>query len=374
MNERPVIAVLGAGNGGFCATADLALRGYEVRLYESPSFVHTIEPVVQAGGIALRGILGEGFARPALVSTNIQSTLDGAEIILVIVPANGHKTLAKTCAPYLEEGQVVVLVPGCFGGALEFHRQLHAHGVSEAVIIAETTSLMYAAKKENGYSIWARGLKDYLPFAALPARHTQTALSRLRSLFPQLTPYANVLETSFHNLNHVVHPVAMLLNIGFIESKRIPEWFLYPDGYTPSTGRVGDLLDAERLAIARSYGIEGITVVETLRRYYGHQGIAGENLYELFSDSPVHSPALGPRTTHNRLLSEDIPYGLVPMASFARLAGVPTPLMDSLITLASTINQIDYRQCGRGMEDLGLSGKTPEEIVQYVSKPQLVFN
>lgn len=374
MAEPPVLAVLGAGNGGFCATADLTLRGYEVRLYESPAFAHTIEPVIQAGGIALRGILGEGFARPALVSTDIKATLGGADIILVIVPANGHKTLAQACAPYLEEGQMVVLVPGCFGGALEFRRQLIEHGGSQAVIIAETTSLMYAAKKENGNRVWARGLKDYLPFATLPAHHMRTVLSQLQPLFPQLTPAANVLETSFQNLNHVVHPVAMLTNIGFIESKRIGEWYFYPDGFTPGTGRIGDLLDAERLAVAHAYGIEGMTVVETLRRFYGHQGIKGENLYELFSESPVHKPALGPRTTHHRLLSEDIPYGLVPMASFARLVGVPTPIMDALITLASAVNQTDYRQGGRTLESLGLDKMTPEEIIQYVSNPQMVID
>lgn len=367
MPEPPLIAILGAGNGGFCATADLTLRGYEVRLYESPAFSHTIEPVIQAGGIALRGILGEGFARPSLVSTDIQTTLDGADVILIIVPANGHKTLAQTCAPYLKEGQVVVLVPGCFGGALEFRRHLTANGGSEGIIIAETTSLMYAAKKENGFSIWARGRKDYLPLAALPASHTPYVLSLLSPLFPQFAPLANVLETSFHNLNHIVHPVAMLTNVGFIESSRIPEWYFYPDGYTPGTGRVGDLLDAERLAVARAYGIEGMSVVETLCRYYSHQGIRGNNLYELFSDSPVHGPALGPHTTHDRLLSEDIPYGLVPMADFARLAGVPTPIMDSLITLASAVNQSDYRKEGRTLESLGLAGMMPEEIVEYVS-------
>jgi opine dehydrogenase len=226
---------------------------------------------------------------------------------------------------------------------------------------------MYAAKKEGENKLWARGLKKYLPLAAFPANRTAEVVERLKPVYPQIVPAENVLDTSFHNLNHIVHPVAMVLNVGFIESCRIGNWYLYPDGYTPSTGRVGDQLDLERLAVARAYGLDGISVVETLHRYYGHQGMDGDNLYELFSNSPIHKPARGPKSTDNRLLTEDIPYGLVPLVSFGRLAGVPTPLMDAIITLASAVNECDYRQSGRSVESLGLSGKSPNEIVHHVS-------
>ena len=367
MTERPVFTILGGGNGGFCATGDLALRGYEVRLYESPTFAYTIEPVIQAGGISMRGVAGEGLARPALVTTDIEAALEGADIILAVVPAMGHKLLARTCAPYLKGGQILVLAPGCFGGALEFQREFLAHGGSPDILLAETTTFMYAAKKEGGNGVWARGLKGYLPLAAFPAKCTAEVVERLKPVYPQIVPAENVLDTSFHNLNHIVHPVAMVLNVGFIESCRIEKWYLYPDGYTQSAGRVGDQLDLERLAVAHAYGIEGISVVETLHRYYGHQGMDGNNLYELFSNSPIHKPAPGPKSTDNRLLTEDIPYGLVPLVSFARLADVPTPLVDAIITLASAVNESNYRQSGRSVESLGLSGKTPDEIIKFVN-------
>lgn len=367
MTERPVFTILGGGNGGFCTAGDLALRGYEVRLYESPAFADTLEPVIRTGGISMRGVAGEGFARPALVTTDIEAALVGADIILAVVPAMGHKLLARVCAPHLKNGQILVLVPGCFGGALEYKREHLAHGGSPDILLAETTTFMYAAKKEGENRVWARGFKKYLPLAALPAGHTAEVVERLKPVYPQIVPASNVLDTSFHNLNHIVHPVAMVLNVGFIESCRIEDWYLYPDGYTRSAGRVGDQLDMERLAISKAFGIEGISVVETLHRYYGHQGMDGEDLFKLFSNSPIHKPARGPKTTHNRLLTEDIPYGLVPMASFARLVGVPTPLMDAIITLASVINEEDYRQTGRSLESLGLSGKPPYEIINYVS-------
>ena len=66
------------------------------------------------------------------------------------------------------------------------------------------------------------------------------------------------------------------------------------------------------------------------------------------------------------MMTEDVPYGLVPLKYFARLAGVPTPTMDAVITMASVLNKTDYRMTGRTVESLGFEGKTPDEIQHYV--------
>ncbi|MFC2037487.1 NAD/NADP octopine/nopaline dehydrogenase family protein, partial [Chloroflexota bacterium] len=358
----------GGGNGGFCMAADLTLRGFEVRLFELPAFAHTLEPVLQQGGIALRGVVGEGFARLALVTADIQAALDGADAIMVVVPAIGHRAMARACAPFLQNGQVVVLTPGCCGGALEFRQELRLHGNQADVGLAESTSLMYAVKKEGGHRVWARGVKQGLPLAALPAHQTTAVIERLRPAFSHFVPAVNVLDTSFNNSNHMTHPVPMLMNMGLVESQRIEEWFFYHDGYTPGTGRAGEQLDAERLAIVRAFDLPEVSIVEWVQRYYGHQGMRGDTLYELFSSSPVHGPTRGPRTTKSRLITEDIPYGLVPLASFGRLAGVPTPTMDALITLAGVVNETNYWQAGRTIESLGLAGMTVDEMVHLVSE------
>lgn len=156
------------------------------------------------------------------------------------------------------------------------------------------------------------------------------------------------------------------MNMGFVEGERPGGWFFYTDGYTQGVGEIGEQLDKERLSIVRAYGLPEISVVEALLRYYGHQGMNGRNLHELFRDSPIHHPAPGPKTTDNRMITEDVPYGLVPLTCFARLAGVPTPTMDAVITMASVLNKTDYRMTGRTVESLGFEGKTPGEIQQYV--------
>jgi opine dehydrogenase len=348
--------------------ADLTLKGYEVRLFELPQFADTLSPVIEAGGIALRGILGEGLAQPALVTTDAAAAIDGADVLVVVVPAQGHRAMAQACARHLEHGQVVVLTPGCFGGVLEFELVLHSLGVGADVTLAETTSLMYAAKKEGYNGVWARGLKQHLPLAAMPARRTGAVIDLLRPAFPQLVPAANVLDTSLNNANHIVHPAFVLMNLGLVEGPRFEDWRFFHDGFTPSTGRVGEQLDAERLALVRAFGLPEVGIVEWVQRYYRHQGMTAGSLYELFSTSPIHAPTRGPRSTASRLLTEDVPFGLVPLASLGRLAGVPMPTMEAVITLAGAVNGQDYRASGRTVASLGLEGMDIDEVIGRVTR------
>jgi opine dehydrogenase len=54
------IAVIGAGNGGCAAAAQLTQRGFDVRLYSRSG--STTEPLLAIGGIEYEGALGDGFA------------------------------------------------------------------------------------------------------------------------------------------------------------------------------------------------------------------------------------------------------------------------------------------------------------------------
>jgi opine dehydrogenase len=155
--------------------------------------------------------------------------------------------------------------------------------------------------------------------------------------------------------------------MGFVEGRRFDEWFFYKDGYTHGISLLGEQLDDERLAIVRAFGLPEVSVVEALNLYYGYQGLNGRSLHEIFRDSPIHHPARGPKTTRHRMLTEDVPYGLVPFASFAQLVGVQTPTIEALITIASVVSQTDYRHTGRTVEKLGLSGLTPKEVLDFVT-------
>jgi len=47
-----------------------------------------------------------------------------------------------------------------------------------------------------------------------------------------------------------------------------------------------------------------------------------------------------------RYLTEDVPYGLVPVSSISKMLNVPSPTVDAIIRLVSIINQTDYEMKG----------------------------
>ena len=74
------IAVLGAGNGGCAAAADLTLRGYEVRLFSRSDA--TLLPIIKQGGITLSEAGEEKFAAPYFHSPHIIPVIEGVDLIL----------------------------------------------------------------------------------------------------------------------------------------------------------------------------------------------------------------------------------------------------------------------------------------------------
>ena len=112
------IAVLGAGNGGCAAAADLTLRGYEVRLFSRSDA--TLLPIIKQGGITLSEAGEEKFAAPYFHSPHIVPVIDGVDLIIVAAPAVAHEYLAQSMAAHLRDGQSILLNPGHTGGSLHF--------------------------------------------------------------------------------------------------------------------------------------------------------------------------------------------------------------------------------------------------------------
>ncbi|MCK4821912.1 NAD(P)-binding domain-containing protein, partial [bacterium] len=117
--EARSITVIGAGNVGCAIAADLTLAGHEVILYEMPKFSEKIDPIVQSGGIKLSGVGRKGFAKIHRVTTDIIEAVRGTRIIMVATIGWAHKAIAELCAPYLEDGQTVIVISAQFG-SLEF--------------------------------------------------------------------------------------------------------------------------------------------------------------------------------------------------------------------------------------------------------------
>jgi opine dehydrogenase len=352
------IAILGAGNGGQALAGYLSMKGFSVNLYNRSE--KRIRKIVKNGGIQLRGRF-DAFTPIACVTTTIKKALDGVDLIMVVVPAQAHKYIAKMCAPYLSEGQTIVLNPGRTGGALEVDRTLKEQGLKENVHIAETQTFLFVSRAVDAVAT-ITGIKQVVPVAALPSSHTDAVVDMLKEVHPSFERAQNVLETSLSNIGTVFHPSTMIFNIGRIESKG--NFNYYFDGITPQVAYFLEKIDRERRKVARALGVKTISARQWLREVYNADGTS---LYERIQDNGKYKGVAAPTSVVHRYIFEDIPTGLVPIASLGKHVGVQTPVMTSIIGIASQFYGVDFFTLGRTVESLGLQEMDKRQLISYVN-------
>ncbi|MGD8229645.1 MAG: NAD/NADP octopine/nopaline dehydrogenase family protein [Desulfobacteraceae bacterium] len=359
MKRERTIAVLGAGNGGQAMAADLAAQGFRVHLWNrSPS---RIQPILRRGGIQLKGLLND-FGSPHLVTTDLESALQGADVIMVVITANAHRSLAEKLAPHLQEGQIILLNPGRTGGALEVANVLQKKGLQKHVYIAEAQTLVYASRIIEPAVVKVLGIKKFVPVAALPAADTPHMLELVQDLYPSFKPAQHVLETSLGNIGAIFHPAVALFNASRID-KAIS--FRFYKSVTPSIASFLEKLDKERLDVGKAFGLDLESAFDWISHSY--PGITeGEDLCNRIQSNPAYSTITAPSHLNTRLLFEDVPTGLIPLASLGRIADISTPLCSSTAIIASALTGKNYHREGRTLSRMGIQGMTGEEMLHFV--------
>ena len=347
------IAVLGAGNGGCAAAADLTLRGYEVRLFSRSE--STLIPIAKRGGIELLEDGQEKFAAPDFVSRHLPPVVNGADFIIVAAPAVAHEYLAKNLAGCLGEGQRILLNPGHTGGSLHFANLLRKAGSKADLQLCETVTLTYICRMPAAARVEIYRRTAHLRCAAFPGKNTDYLVKETQDVFPNVVAAENVLETGLSNINAIMHPAGMLGNAGWIE-KTGGDFLYYREGITPAIAAWIEEVDRERLQIVARLGFKPLSFVDIFHQagLTLDEAQATGSVYRAINKSEPNKTIKAPKTLDHRYIKEDVGYGLVPMAEIGRLLEVKTPAMDALITLASLATHTDYRKEGLTLEKMGL--------------------
>ena len=358
------IAVLGAGHGGCAAAADLTLRGFEVRLQARSA--ERLAPLRAQGGLTVRGVHG-AFVPLALMTTSVAEAINGADLVMLVVPSVAHESYARELAPLLSPDLPVFLNPGHTGGGLHFVHALRQNNFRGPVKTCETVTLTYIVRMEGPATVNIYSYTKRLAFAAFPGENSAQLYAAIKTLYPEITPASSVLETGLGNINAIFHPPGMIMNTGWIEHSH-GDFLFYRDGITASIGRVTAAVDDERIAVARKLGVPARSFLET---FYGaglttreafESGDISRACYESAPNRTIKSPS----SLDHRYMHEDVGYGLVPFAALGRLAGVATPTIDALIALASAAAEIDYRSTGLTLDKMGLAGVTLERLADFL--------
>lgn len=352
--------VIGTGNGGQAIAGWMALQGHEVRLYGRN--IETIERLSSKGVITLHGAI-EGEGLPSMFTYDIHEAVDGSDIIMVVTTANAHSSIAKQIAGDLVDGQIIILNPGRTGGALEFKRALDASGCKACVYVSEAQTLVYACRLVEDGVVNIIGVKDKVFLSAVPASDTQTVLDKITPVYPCFCAAENVLRTSLENIGAMFHPCVLLFNAATVERNSV-FWF-----YRDMTPKIADFIekfDKERLAVGKAYGIDLLSVNEWIS--FAYPETPGETLCEKMKNNPAYHNIKSPSTIFTRQLTEDIPTGVLPIMELGEVAGVPVPLIRSMVEICGSLLDIDFRENGRTLEHLGLDGMTKDEIIEYLSR------
>lgn len=331
--------VLGAGHGGKAMAAHLSLMGADVALWNR-TFDH-ISIIKKRGGIELESTEGgpHGFGKLSLVTANIAEAVAHAQVIMVVLPSSAHADIARTAAPFLKDGQLVILHPGRTLGALEFAKVIRDMGCTADVTVAEAETFIYASRND-------------------------IVLEAIHHAYPQFIDGVDVLHTGLNNMGAIFHPALTLLNAGWIEHTH-GDYQFYIDGVTPSVARVLEVLDRERVTVASSVGIRARTSLEWLKLAYDTNG---EDLHEAIHNQPGYYGIKAPPTLNHRYIFEDVPMSLVPMASLGKRYGVSVLGMESIIRLGSIIHRTDFWRRGRTVERLGLEQWSVSELTRFVQE------
>lgn len=355
------LTILGGGNTAFAVAANLSLAGHHITLCEIPSFRHMVEPILANRNIALDGVAQRGTATLAKVTTDFAEGLAENDLLLLIVPAYAHKPFAEVCAKHLRRGQVIVLLPGTLG-SLEFARIVLEKGAPADVVIAETDTAPYVCRKLTPTSAHIWGIVDGLGLGVFPASQSTRVQGLLEPLFPGVKLYPHAVACGLAAMNPVVHPAGVLLNAGRVEHSR-GDFYFYDEGVSPAVCRLIEAVDRERRAIGAAFDLDLLPVAEAFHAAgFGPKG----DLWATINGSRMLTQLRAPGVLEMRWLTEDVPYGLAAWSKLGEQFGVPTPILRSLVDIASATLGIDFWQAARTPQHLGIAAMDKASLNRFL--------
>lgn len=360
MCER-VWAVIGGGNGGLTFAAHLAIQGERVRLFTKSQ--EKVDRISETNSITLQhGLSGVGTIEFA--TTDMEQVMRDATNVVIVLPSIWHEMTSRMLIPYLTDGQSVLLLPEASCGAIAFRHLMAEMGCTADVVVGAGATLPYATRAESETEVHVFQMKNEVEIAALPATDNDRLAEAFKLDEPHFEIVSSTLKTSIDNINAMMHGAPSLLNVARIEAVPPQSYEYYREGITPTICDVLEQMDSERRAVGKSLGFEQ----RSLRQQYVDMyscGSPSDSLYELLQNCKAYDGLLAQRTLRTRYVLEDIPYSLVPISALGDIAGVETPVIDTIIRLGRIMLGAELEE-GRTPRNLGIEGLTKEDLVGII--------
>lgn len=356
------VCVLGGGHGCYAAAIDMLEKGHDVTWWRRDAQQHA--RLRELGALTVKDYRGTrtialGDAPGAIrLVDDLRTALSGASLVVVPLPAIAHEALALQVGPLLEDGQVVFLPPGTFGSYV-FARAAADAGNRARIAFAETGTLPYLVRKHGESDVVISAYATRLPTGVIPASASSWAFETLKAGYPSVEPLEDALSGALMNAGPVIHPPLITMNAGPLE--HFDTWDIHNEGTQPSIRRVTTALDAERIAVREALGYRAPHF--PLADHYATEGdewMYGRGAHGKLTDSGDWREKIDLKT--HRYMLEDTRLGLSFIVSCGRWAGVPTPVAQGLLSVASAVSERDLYGEGRTLERLGLATLSREAM------------
>ena len=326
------VAILGAGAIAYGYAALLCRDGHDVTLW-SPSGKRTASLAAGAPLKATGAVKGEFHPR---IAKDCADALAGAEAVVVALPGYGHRSVLDAAAPHLRNDQVVVFSSHMSLAALYLAGLLRKRGVTTPIAALGTT--VSTGRQTGPDSVNVSTVRARVDVAVLPQAAASRGIDICRALFgDRFAPREGLLAIALSNLNPQNHLAIALSNLTRME---LGEAWGQNRHLTPAVARLIEALDAERLAIAKAFGVEVRTVHEHFHLSFKVPMGPLAEMAQALAQRP--GDVNGPTTLDSRYVTEDVPFGLVPTLRLAALASVPVPLHESGVRMMSALYGRDF--------------------------------
>ncbi len=356
------VAVLGGGNGALTTAGDMALAGFNVRMWTA--FPEELEQIYNTKTVKIKGLGRQGDARIQTVTRDIEDAITGADLICSPSPAFSQPSVAETVAPHLQDGQVLFLTPGSMGSYL-FAKVFKDKGRLKDIAIAEPGTLPYLTRKTAVDEVLVSGHAVRLPVGVFPAKKTDIAVNVLKELYPAVHAVENALSVALLNVGPIIHSVLTLLNTGPIES--LESWDIHNEGTTRSVKRLILAHDQERISLRNKLGYKS--------HHYPFSDHYHQNSKEVWMyGRKAHTDLVKSESWREKLdlshryIQEDVKCNLALLCSIGDLCNAEIPIARSLLKLIGIIAEEDFMRTGRTLDSLGLSNMSVLNLTRLLDE------
>ncbi|MGS1096305.1 NAD/NADP octopine/nopaline dehydrogenase family protein (plasmid) [Aquamicrobium terrae] len=347
------VGIVGAGSIAYGTAALVEQQGHKVTLW-SPSGERTRALATGEALVAQGAIVGS--FHPA-VATSGKDLAANTEVLVIALPAYGHKAVLDAIAPHITPEQIVIFSSHASFGALYLSRLLATRGVVIPIVAWGTTAV--TGRQLSPTSVNVNTVRKQVDLATVPVSQSERGLAVCKDLFgDRFLDRGDLMAIALSNLNPQNH---MGIALGNMTRMERGETWSQGQNVTPKVGRLLERLDQERIAIATKLGLD-------VRNIFQHFHLSFHVPISSISqmNQEMHAAGnggSGPSTADTRYVTEDVPFGLVMTAKIGRLAGCPAELHESGIRIFSAMYDRDFTAENDLLNTLDLDAMSLDELM-----------